>query len=175
MVIRDRGMPKKIHIIGSVGSGKTTLARKLSTKLSIPFYELDNVVRMRQKNTQTGSNKRSPEERDALFHQIISQDKWIVEGVQSGWVNPGFERADVILFLDPSMNLRRYRIVRRFVLQKLGLEKAHYKPTWEIFRKMFQWNHSFEYETKPQIMKVLKMFPDKVIIITRDFDIGQLR
>jgi shikimate kinase len=34
---------KKIHIIGSVGSGKTTLARTLSSHLNIPFYELDNV------------------------------------------------------------------------------------------------------------------------------------
>lgn len=175
MDFRVRNLPKKIHILGSVGSGKTTLARRLSTELGIPYFELDNVVRKRHKNSHTGSNKRSPEERDALFHQIICQDEWIVEGVQSGWVNSSFEKADVILFLDPSMNLRRYRIIRRFILQKIGLEKAHYKPTWEIFRKMFQWNHSFEYESKPQILKELKAFPDKVMIITRDFDIQQLR
>lgn len=35
---------KKVHIIGSVGSGKTTLARNLSNKLLFPHYELDNVV-----------------------------------------------------------------------------------------------------------------------------------
>ncbi|MFU8690619.1 EutP/PduV family microcompartment system protein [Rossellomorea sp. FS2] len=31
-------IPKRIHIIGSVGSGKTTLARALSTATSIPFH-----------------------------------------------------------------------------------------------------------------------------------------
>ncbi|WP_054705170.1 AAA family ATPase [Bacillus sp. JCM 19041] len=35
---------KKIHIIGPVGSGKTTLARKLANLLEIPAYELDNIV-----------------------------------------------------------------------------------------------------------------------------------
>ena len=40
----NKTLPKKIHIIGSVASGKTTLAKELSRKLAIPYYELDNVV-----------------------------------------------------------------------------------------------------------------------------------
>ncbi len=161
-------VPKKIHIIGSVGSGKTTLARKLSQQFGIPYYELDNVVRERRPD---GDVKRTPEERDVVFHQIVNLDQWIVEGVHSGWVNRGFEQADLILFLDPPMNQRRYRIIRRFIMQKLRLEKAHYKPTWKIFWKMFEWNRSFEYETKPEILKTLHTFSDKVIIISRDFDV----
>jgi adenylate kinase family enzyme len=35
---------KKIHIIGSTGSGKTYLARELSNRLNIPYYELDSVM-----------------------------------------------------------------------------------------------------------------------------------
>ncbi|MFG3612939.1 hypothetical protein M2M59_01205 [Rummeliibacillus sp. G93] len=31
-------IPKRIHIIGSIGSGKTTLAKKLSDQLSIPYF-----------------------------------------------------------------------------------------------------------------------------------------
>lgn len=52
----DSHLPKKIHIIGSVGSGKTTLARTLSSHLNIPFYELDNVV---WKRFQSGDVRRS--------------------------------------------------------------------------------------------------------------------
>ena len=37
-------MYKKIYIIGPVGSGKTTLAKCLSKKYNIPYYELDKVV-----------------------------------------------------------------------------------------------------------------------------------
>lgn len=37
-------MYRRIYIIGSVASGKTTLARTLSKKLNIKAYELDNVV-----------------------------------------------------------------------------------------------------------------------------------
>ena len=34
----------KIYIIGSVGSGKTILAKRLSGELNIPYYELDSVT-----------------------------------------------------------------------------------------------------------------------------------
>lgn len=34
----------KIYIIGSVGSGKTTLARKVARKLQVPHFETDNFV-----------------------------------------------------------------------------------------------------------------------------------
>ena len=37
-------MYQKIYIIGPVGSGKTTLAKKLAHKLNIKYYELDKVA-----------------------------------------------------------------------------------------------------------------------------------
>lgn len=57
-------MYRRIYIIGSVASGKTTLARTLSKKLNIKAYELDNVV-YNDKNI-----KRSNKERDKLFSPL---------------------------------------------------------------------------------------------------------
>lgn len=54
----------KIDIIGSVASGKTTLAGKISQKYNVPYYEKDNVVWDR---TPDGDRKRIPEERDLYF------------------------------------------------------------------------------------------------------------
>ena len=34
----------KILILGIVGSGKTTIARKLSNRLNIKHYEIDSIV-----------------------------------------------------------------------------------------------------------------------------------
>lgn len=34
----------KIYIVGSVGSGKTTLARKVAAELQVPHFETDNFV-----------------------------------------------------------------------------------------------------------------------------------
>ena len=67
----------KIDIIGSVASGKTTLARLISRKLNVPYYEKDNIV---WKRTSDGDVKRSPKERDEYFNEIVSGSEWIVEG-----------------------------------------------------------------------------------------------
>ncbi len=73
-------IPNKIHIIGSVGSGKTTLARNLSRKYNIPYYELDNVVWKRHKSEDI---RRSDEERDEYLDNIIRSDRWIIEGAHN--------------------------------------------------------------------------------------------
>lgn len=153
---------RKIHIIGSVGSGKTTLARTLSSKLDIPYYELDNVVWQR---AEMGDIRRSEQERDGYLHQIIQSDSWIIEGVHHKWVLRSFQEADLVIFLDTSFAKRQARIIKRFFLQKLGVEKANYRPTFTIFKKMFTWNAHFEHVSKPEILHLLQPFTNKLIVL----------
>lgn len=168
VVLMENNHPDKIHIIGSVGSGKTTLAKTLSSKLNIPFYELDNVVWKRHKS---GDIRRSDEKRDEYLNKIINSDSWIVEGVHHTWVSPSFQKAKWIIFLDTHYSKRTFRIVKRFILQKIGLEKANYKPTFKILRNMFTWNTLFENESKPEILNTLSQYNDKCIIIKDNIEI----
>jgi adenylate kinase family enzyme len=161
-------IPNKIHIIGSVGSGKTTLARTLSSKLNVPFYELDNVV---WKRCKSGDIRRSEEERDEYLNNIISSDAWIIEGVHYKWVFQSFQNAELIIFLDTDYSKRTFRIIKRFILQKIGLEKANYKPTFKMFRRMFGWNADFESESKPEILNMLSQYNDKLIILKDNTEI----
>ncbi|GGI16257.1 DNA topology modulation protein FlaR [Gottfriedia solisilvae] len=166
-----KNKPKRIHIIGSVGSGKTTLAKNISNILSIPYYELDNIV---WKRTSNGDIRNSMDDRDAIFQNIIGQDYWIVEGVHYEWVKKSFELADMILLLDVSKKKRKYRILKRFILQRLNIEKANYKPTLKMLRKMYKWNHNFELLYKPDILNMLKQYNHKVYLLKDNKDIDKL-
>lgn len=156
-------VPKKIHIIGSVGSGKTTLAKKLSLQLKIPFYELDNIVWKREKNRDI---RRSEKEREEFLNTIIHTECWIIEGVHNeDWVSNSFQNADLIIFLDINYRIRTYRIMKRFILQKLGFVKSNYKPTFQIFFKMFKWNRYFEEVGKPNFFHKFGLYQNKVLIV----------
>ncbi|MCC3359278.1 DNA topology modulation protein FlaR [Bacillus sp. REN16] len=159
----ENKIPKRIHIIGSVGSGKTTFAKHLSLKLNIPFYELDNVVWIRDKS---GDIRRTEKEREEYLNSILQSESWIIEGVHNeDWVSSSFYHADLILFLDPSYSIRTYRIIKRFLKQKLRLEHSNYKPTWKIFLKMFKWNRHFEEMGKPSFLNKYEVYKDKILII----------
>lgn len=153
----------KIHIIGSVGSGKTTLAKELSSRFDIPYYEIDNIVWKRDRN---GDIRRTDEEREAVLNQIIQSESWIIEGVHNeDWVKDSFHYADVILFLDIPYSMRTYRIIKRYLKQRLHLESANYKPTFSIFLKMFKRNRHFEEVGKVNFFKKYGIYKDKVVVI----------
>ncbi|NBI30197.1 AAA family ATPase [Chengkuizengella marina] len=167
-----KDIPDKIHIIGSVGSGKTTLARVLSNSYNIPYYELDNVVWERHKS---GDIRRTDEERDNYLEEIISSDVWIIEGAHNHqWVEKSFQNANLIIFLDTPYPIRIVRIIKRFILQKMGLEKANYHPTIKMFVKMFQWNAAFEKESKPKILNMLNENKSNSIILKDNMKIPSL-
>ncbi|GEN52231.1 DNA topology modulation protein FlaR [Halobacillus faecis] len=162
---------KKIHIIGSVASGKTTLARKLSGELHLPYYELDNVVWERH---QSGDIRRTEEERAEYLKGIVGMEGWIMEGVHNEWwVEESFRHADVIIFLDTNYSVRTYRIIKRFILQKLRLENAHYTPTFRIFLKMFKWNKYFEENGKPHFFQKYKEVQNKVLKVRTIKELNQ--
>ncbi|MDE6701124.1 MAG: DNA topology modulation protein FlaR, partial [Acetatifactor sp.] len=114
----------KLDIIGSVASGKSTLAREISEKYQIPFYEKDNII---WKRTPNGDKKRSPEERDRIFREIIEGGNWIVEGTPRKCLNESFAYSDYIIFLDINTCTRLFRVFRRWIRQRIGKEKYNSK------------------------------------------------
>ena len=133
----------KIYIVGSVASGKSTLARQLSAKSGIPCFHLDEVVRFKDPNGEFGNTKRSPEEREALFQKILSAD-CIIEDTGRACFEEGLRRADRIIVLDLPRALRHRRIILRHIKQVLGIEKSSYTPSLEMVRLMFKWADDFD-------------------------------
>ena len=150
----------KIHIIGGSGSGKTYLAQKLSKEYGIPHYDLDDL----QWDNESAfyGKKRDPEERSVLLSNILKNDDWIIEGVYYTWCKQCFEDADTIYLLEVPRYTYRYRIVRRFIRRKLGLEKGK-KETVKSLIDLLKWADKFQKENIVEIRKVLRQYSDKVI------------
>lgn len=151
---------KQIHIIGGPGSGKSYLARKLCAALNVPLCELDDLFWANDQETY--GNRAEPAERDNKLRQFISSDGWIVEGVYYAWVSDSFERADAIVVLSPGPLVRDFRILRRFVLRKLGFQQSAKKETVSSLVALIRWNHSYDRNNLVASLEHLQAHESKV-------------
>jgi len=103
----------KIMIIGSGGSGKTTLAKELGRIKNLPVIHLDKHF------WNSGWIETPREEWRETQQALFASDSWIADGNYTGTLELRLERADTILFLDLPRSLRIYRVIKRW-LQNIG-------------------------------------------------------
>jgi len=99
---------KRISVVGTSGSGKTTIAGKLAEVLRVPHVELDAL--------HWGADW-EPAPAD-IFRSRVSEavgaDRWIVDGNYSNKARDlVWERADTIVWLDLSLPVILNRLLRR--------------------------------------------------------------
>ncbi|CAM3483213.1 DNA topology modulation protein FlaR [Marinicrinis lubricantis] len=149
----------KILIIGIVASGKTTLAKRISEELHVPWYELDCIV---HHQTASGRYKRTADEQVEVIMEIDQSGPWIFEGTDRESYQCLYDMADTIIFLDTPLWKRRIRILTRFIKQRLGMETSHYKPTMQMLRMMYRWTREFE-SSRSLFEAKLQSYQHKVI------------
>lgn len=151
----------KILILGSVASGKTTLAKELSIRLNIPHYEGDCIAWGFPGEKRY---KRTAEEQFAIIERINEGEDWIVEGTYRESQKDLYGYADKIIFLDTPLCIRKFRIVFRFIKQQLRIEKCNYKSNLNMLKHMFKWTKEFEDNRKEYEERLFK-YRDKLIWI----------
>jgi len=161
----------KIYIVGSVASGKSTLARRLSKAIGIKCTHLDGVVHIKDpSNKKWGNLRRTDEEIDKLFLDLISGDNWIIEDAGRKMFVEGLKRADIVLYLKPNVHTRRRRIITRYIKQKLGLEESLYTPNIRMLTSMFKWLNNYERGEDDLETRVFT-YPDKVVVLRKKMEI----
>ncbi len=118
----DGRLPRRVHIVGGPGSGKTSLARRLAQDLHVPMYELDRIAFEGLEYTW-----RPLEVRLAEVNDIAAESSWVTEGMWLGWTEPILAQADVVVWLDC---VPWYTAFRRILLRfaKGGLQEAKRQP-----------------------------------------------
>ncbi|MEW1723908.1 adenylate kinase [Streptomyces sp. NPDC093109] len=108
---------RRVALFGPPATGKTTLARWLSTELNKPHTDLDDIL-----FTPEGPLPLEEFRRQAA--EITATDGWIVEGNFSKLADVVWHRADTLIWLDFPLPLILYRIVRRSLRQLAGREDS---------------------------------------------------
>lgn len=123
-------MYKKIAIVGAPGTGKTTLANKLSEIFHIEATHIDGIHHL--ENWQI----RDKSERDKIILDVVKNDEWIIDGTYKSTLKNRFEAADLIIWLDFSTLSQLKGIVSRYLKNK-GIEKPEIPGCKEKLDKEF--------------------------------------
>lgn len=150
---------RKISIIGQNGTGKTTVARILSKKLSLPIVHMDTYIwgpNWKENNRNEAEQK--------IQNLLISQESWIAEGYLTYAPKEILQLADLVIYLDYSdfrafwNNIKRWikhRNVKREELAE-GCEEEFNPKSWiKIFHKG---------GVKQLIKDALEKYPPKNIV-----------
>lgn len=161
----------KIRIIGCSGSGKTYFAKRLSKKHNIPNFDLDDI---QWDNSQNSYGIKMPiEKRDQMLKDILQYPNWIIDGVYYAWVQQSFEEADIIYVMDMPKWLYKFRIIKRFIKRKIGLEKGK-KETLKTVCKLLKWTDTFQNTNMKEIIKILEPYKGKVVFIKKREEINRI-
>jgi len=108
---------QRIHVVGTSGSGKTTMAYRLAQRLRVPHIEMDALF--------WGPDWTPvPEE---VFRQrvveALSGSAWVMDGNYSRVRTSIWERADTVIWLDYSLTVIMAQLVSRTLRRALKREE----------------------------------------------------
>jgi adenylate kinase family enzyme len=97
-----------------------------------------------------------------MLQDILAKDNWIIEGVYYKWCKQCFAEADKIYLLEVPEHVYKYRIIKRFIKRKLGIEKGK-KETLKSLKDLLKWAKSYQENDMVEIKRLLEPYNDKVV------------
>lgn len=103
------GPPRRVSVVGSSGSGKTTFASELAARLAVPHIELDALY------WGGGWSHIDDETFRARVSEATAGDGWVCDGNYRAVQPVHLARADTVVWLDLPLRTCLARMLRRTV------------------------------------------------------------
>lgn len=160
---REGGIVRRIAILGSPGSGKSTVSRQLGAITGIPVVHLDKLY------WKPGWVEPARHQWATLQEELVQRDAWIIDGNYGGTAHIRIQSADTIIFLDPPRWVCLYRAIKR-ALQYRGKTRSDMgqdcpeKVDGEFLRYIWR----FRSQQRPQLLKRLEAVQhEKMVVVLR--------
>ena len=167
-------MYKRIIILGGGGSGKSTLANRIGLYTGYQTYHLDNILL----NSDWSVKEKSKWEE--ISNQFLSKDTGVVDGNYSSSLPNRLDWAELIIFIDIPTRIQLWRIFKRNIKIKIGLDKRCGFPEGskeKLSLKFILWVYNWNSSHRNKMFELLESTKDKKVVIVkepRDLNIEEL-
>lgn len=163
---------QKIAIIGSPGSGKSTVAKRLHELLKLPLIHLDkNFLRENWQTTPV-------EEWQQKVKDFVAQPKWIIDGDYFSTMDLRLAAADTIVYFDVPRFVCLWRITKRAFTASKSPKRTDLPQGCEEnldrnFLKFFKFVWNYHSKRKPLVKAKLKQYAQskQVFVIKNNKDV----
>lgn len=151
---------KKIIVIGCPGGGKSTFARQLRDKTGLPLHYLDMIWHKPDKSNVTRA------EFDKALGEIISGERWIIDGNYSRTLEVRMAACDTVILLDMPLV-----VCLAGAMKRIGTKREELPWIEDRFDEEFKAHiEGFGDDELPKIYKLLEKYNDKRIVIFKSHD-----
>jgi adenylate kinase family enzyme len=161
-------MPPKIAVIGTSGSGKTTVARELARRLGLPHVELDALF------WGPGWTETPADEFRRRVAAATQGSGWVVDGnYESKLGDLVLGRADTVVWLDVPLRVALSRVTRR-TIRRIGIGEELWNGNRESWRggffgweSMFVWTIRSHFKRRRQVPVQIARYPNLRVVRLR--------
>ena len=144
-------------IIGCPGSGKSTFSRVLHQITGIPLFHLDMMYWNSDRTTVEKAVFRK------RLSDAIQQNEWIIDGNYGSTIELRLQACDTVIFLDYPLEICLDGVRER--RGKVRSDMPWIENEDEEDTEFIEFIKSYNSQSKPQIMDLLKLYSDKNIFI----------
>lgn len=154
---------KRVVVVGSGGSGKSTFSAELGRRTGLPVIHLD------REYWRPGWEETPKDEWKGRVAKLLEDDRWIMDGNFGGTREMRMRAADTIIFLDLPRRVCLYRILKRTVNYHGRSRPDMAEGCSERFDLAFLgWVWNFRKRSRKRLMRELEGLPEKRVIILRN-------
>ena len=141
---------RKVLVIGSGGSGKSTFAKRMGQLLNIKVIHLDTHY------WNPGWVETPKADWLKTVEELVKRDSWIIDGNYSGTLDLRLKACDTVIFLDRSRLTCLWRVLKRLFLYRNKARPDMTAGCPERFNLGFiHWIWDYPGRTRPKVLRML--------------------
>ena len=135
----------RINFVGTAGSGKSTVGKRIAERLNVPYVQLDELF------WKANWTESTDEEFFPKLEKALSADDWVLDGNYTRTIPIKWKRVQMVVYLDLPFHIVLYRIIKRSLLRGIKNEEL-----WHG-NKETVWKHLFTRDS--MILWTIRYFP----------------